>query len=281
MTAEKALVPIEQKQVLFYEDEITAVLVQLENEQEVYIPLRPICEYLGLNWSAQTRRLRRDPVLSKWATFVAVTATNPEEAQKGGNPNMLSLPLDYLNGFLFGVSATRVKPELQERVILYQERCYKVLSEAFQEGRLTSDPTFDDLLANDTPAAQAYKIAAAIMKMARQQILLEAQIGQHASRLDAYEDRLELVESTLGDPGRFVTPDQAMQISQAVKMIAMELSKRSKTNEYGAVYGQLYRQFAVTSYKQLPANQFDKAMDWLTRWYQRITGATGPDEVPF
>lgn len=54
---------------------------------------------------------------------------------------MLCLPLDYLNGFLFGVSATRVRPELQERVILYQERCYKVLSEAFQEGRLTSDPT--------------------------------------------------------------------------------------------------------------------------------------------
>ena len=181
MTDEKALVPIEQKQVLFYDDEITAVLVQLQDEQQVYIPLRPICEYLGLDWSAQTRRIRRDPVLSKWATFVAITATNPEEAQKGGNPNMLCLPLDYLNGFLFGVSATRVRPELQERVILYQERCYKVLSEAFQEGRLTSDPDFDDLLASDTPAAQAYKMAAAIMKMARQQLMLEAQLETHTT----------------------------------------------------------------------------------------------------
>ncbi|MCB0013796.1 MAG: ORF6C domain-containing protein, partial [Anaerolineales bacterium] len=74
---------------------------------------------------------------------------------------------------------------------------------------------------------------------------------------------------------------QAMQISQAVKTVALELGKRTKKNEYGAVYGQLYREFAVTSYKQLPASQFEKAMSWLTNWYKRITGATGPDEVPF
>ena len=92
--AEKALIPLEQKQVLFYDDEVTAVLVQLGDEQQIYIPLRPICEYLGLNWSAQTRRIRRDPVLSKWTRFVAITVTNPGKAQKGGSPNMLCLPLD-------------------------------------------------------------------------------------------------------------------------------------------------------------------------------------------
>lgn len=270
MTDEKALVPIEQKQVLFYDDEITAVLVQLQDEQQVYIPLRPICEYLGLDWSAQTRRIRRDPVLSKWATFVAITATNPEEAQKGGNPNMLCLPLDYLNGFLFGVSATRVRPELQERVILYQERCYKVLSEAFQEGRLTSDPAFDDLLASDTPAAQAYKIAAAIMKMARQQLMLEAQLETHTTQLADHEKRLELVEEQLGDTKRHITPEQAMQISQAVKAVAHELGKRTKRNEYGGVYGELYRRYNINSYKILPKSKFEDALNWLNEWLQSM-----------
>ena len=59
---------------------------------------------------------------------------------------------------------------MRDRVILYQERCYQVLFEAFQEGRLSADPGFDDLLTGDTPAAQAYRMAAAIMKMARQQL---------------------------------------------------------------------------------------------------------------
>lgn len=276
--ADKALVPVEQKQVLFYDDEITAVLVQVDDEQQVYIPLRPICEYLGLDWSAQTRRIRRDPVLSKWATFVAITATNPEEAQKGGNPNMLCLPLDYLNGFLFGVSASRVKADLQERVILYQERCYKVLTEAFQEGRLTADVSFDDLLANDTPAAQAYKIAAAIMKMARQQLMLEAQLETHATRLVDHEQRLEEIESTLGDSGRFVTPDQAMQISQAVKAIAIVYGKQTKKNEFGAVYGELYRREGITSYKQLPGRRFEAVMKWMSDWYRDLTDGAN---VPF
>ena len=268
--AEKALVPIEQKQVLFYDDEVTAVLVQLEDEQQIYIPLRPICEYLGLNWSAQTRRIRRDPVLSKWTRFVAITATNSIEAQKGGNPNMLCLPLDYLNGFLFGISANRVKSELREKVILYQERCYKVLSEAFQEGRLTSDPGFEDLLASDTPAAQAYKMATAIMKMARQQLLLEAKLETHTTKLVDHEQRLEAIEGQLGAPEQLVTPEQAMQISQAVKAVAHELGKRTKRNEYGGVYGELYRRYGINSYKTLPKSKFDDALNWLNEWLQSL-----------
>jgi hypothetical protein len=44
---------------------------------------------------------------------------------------MVCLPLDYIAGFLFGVNADRVKPELRERVILYQRECYRVLADAF------------------------------------------------------------------------------------------------------------------------------------------------------
>lgn len=127
---------------------------------------------------------------------------------------------------------------------------------------------------------EAYRMLQAMVKLARSQILIEARLDSHDNRLDAYEKRLEEVETTLGDPGRLITPDQAMQISQAVKTIATEIEKRTKKNEYGAIYGQLYRQFGITSYKQLPANKFDQAMAWLTNWYRRITGATG-GEPPF
>lgn len=275
MADSSALVPIEQKEVEFYGDGIIAVRIA---DGSIHVPVRPICDLLGVDWAGQRRRINRDTVLSEEMRSVAVTSM---EGERLVTRDMQCLPVDYISGFLFGINADRVKPELKERVVRYQRECYKVLAEAFQEGRLTADPTFDELLVADSPAAQAYKMATAIMQMARQQLLLEAQVNQHTSRLDAYEERLELVESTLGDPGRFVTPDQAMQISQAVKMVAMELGKRTKKNEYGSVYGQLYRQFAVTSYKQLPSSQFEQAMSWLTDWYKRITGATGPDEVPF
>ncbi|KPK04492.1 MAG: hypothetical protein AMJ56_17415 [Anaerolineae bacterium SG8_19] len=151
-----------------------------------------------------------------------------------------------------------------------------MLAEAFREGRLTADPAFDELLASDSPAAQAYKMAAAIMKMARQQILLESKLEIHEVRLDDYAQRLETVEATMGDPDRYISNAQASRISQAVKAVAMEFSKQSGRNEYGGVYGQLYRKFEIASYRELPASKYEDAMSWLSEWYQQLTDSDLP-----
>ena len=270
MSDEKALVPVEQKQVVFYNDEITAVLVDLNGEQEVFVPVRPICEFLGVAWSPQLRRINRDPVLSAEVKGVTVTVT------PGGKQEMICLPLDYVSGFLFGINASRVDEAVRDRLIRYQRECFKVLAEAFQEGRLTADPGLDELLLQDSDAVQAYKLLQAMVKLARNQILIEAQIGKHATKLADHDQRLEEIESTLGDSSRNVTPDQASQISQAVKTVAMKLSKASGRNEYGGVYGELYRKFGITSYKQLPAAKFEQAMNWLNEWREGVDG-----DVPF
>src|SRR5690606_27129899 len=73
-------------------------------------------------------------------------------------------------------------------------------------------------------------------------------------------------------PGRPVTEEQASQIGQAVKAVAIALGKKSGRNEFGGVYGELYRKFGVTSYKMLPAARFDKAMNFLTEWYEEVAG---------
>jgi hypothetical protein len=194
----------------------------------------------------------------------------------GQQVETLCLPLDYLTGWLFGINASRVKEEVRERLIRYQRECYKVLADAFKEGRLTAEPVLDELLNSDSPAALAYKMAQALQIMARQQLLLESRVDRHDNQLDAHDQRLEAIESELGDPGRHITPDQAMQLSQAVKTVAMKLSKASGRNEYGGVYGELYRRFGISSYKQLPAAKFDEAMKWLNEWRESIEG-----ESPF
>ncbi|MCA9979401.1 MAG: ORF6C domain-containing protein [Anaerolineales bacterium] len=274
--SKNALVPIVQKDVAFYEDTVTAVLVNLNDEDHVYVPLRPICDYLGLSYTGQRDRIRRDPVLSEHIQQIRITRSVAE----GSDQEMVCLALKFLPGWLFGISVSRVKEELRDKIIRYQREGYDVLWEAFQENRLTGGAAMADLLKSDTPAAQAYKMAAAIMKMAQQQLLLEAELDSHASKLWDHEKRLEEIEAQLGDSERHITADQAMQVSQAVKTIAMVLGKKTGRNEYGSVYGQLYREFGITSYKQLPAHKFEAAMKWLTAWYQRITGATG-DELPF
>jgi hypothetical protein len=61
-------------------------------------------------------------------------------------------------------------------------------------------------------------------------------------------------------------------------VVAAVSSKQTGRNEFGGVYGELYRKFGITSYKLLPAKKFADPMRWLSDWYSQVTGS---DEVPF
>lgn len=263
MAEQNTLLPIEQRQVDFYGDELTAARMA---DGHVYVSVAQMCGALGIDSQAQGRRIRRQDILAAGFQGVANLAT------PGGRQTAYMLRVDLVPLWLSGIRTSAVSAEVRPKLERFQREAAKVLWEAFQEGRLTAEPTFDALLEQDTPAAQAYKMARAMMELARNQLLLEARLETQDVRLDEHDRRLEMVEATLGDPQRHVTPDQASQISQAVKTVAMKLSLASGRNEYGGVYGELYRKFGITSYKQLPAAKFDAAMRWLNEWRESIEG---------
>jgi hypothetical protein len=195
---------------------------------------------------------------------------------------MICLPLDFVSGFLFGINPSRVKEEIKEKLIQYQLECYRVLNEAFQEGRLTAEVPFSELLNTADPdVVQAYQIAQAVVKLARNQILMEARLSGRLDvqqmQLDDHGQRLELIEATLGDAERYISEKQATDINQAIRSIALVLSKKSGRNEYGACWGEFYRKFGVSKYRHLPAGRYDEAMKWLTEWYSSLTD----EDVPF
>lgn len=127
---------------------------------------------------------------------------------------------------LFGINAERVRDDLRERVIRYQRECYRVLAEAFTEGRLTTDADLFDLLDNEaSEAVQAYKMLQALVKLARNQIVIEARLEKHGQTLEDHGRRLETIEADLHQANRTVTEAQATQISQSVRAIAIVLGK--------------------------------------------------------
>jgi hypothetical protein len=99
-----------------------------------------IRDYSGVPWTAQRQRIKRDPVLAEVLTVVIVTITT-EGATPTQDREMLCLPLEYLNGFLFGMNATRAKEDIRENLIRYQRECYQVLADAFMRpGDMTTTP---------------------------------------------------------------------------------------------------------------------------------------------
>jgi len=91
-------------------------------------------------------------------------------------------------------------------------------------------------------------------------------------RVDLVPLWLAGIEAQLSPPAHAITESQAMQISQAVKAVAIAQGRQTKRNEFGGVYGELYRKFEITSYKLLPASKFDEAMKFLTEWHISLTG---------
>jgi hypothetical protein len=257
--AGNALEPVEQKTVYFYDDEVTAVRL---DDGIVYVPVRPICELLGVAWNAQFERMKRDPVLSTLVTTVRVTRT---EGAREVARELQALPLDFLSGWLFGINANRVKEEeVRERLIRYQKECYKVLAAAF----------VSPAAAPASGLEQVRQMALAIAKMAEEQMEFDSRLGTAETRLTQVGDRLDILEAKLG-PGEAVTDEQASQISQAVKAVAFAMG--GKGQHYQGVYGEMYRKFGVTGYKKIRASAFDDVMVWLTEWYTSLTD----DDVPF
>jgi hypothetical protein len=260
----RALVPIEERQVDFYGDDITAALAEVKGEEQVYVPLKLICEYLGLDWSSQAKRLKRDKVLSQVQLMVIMTTSQ-------GKVGMNCLPLDYLNGWLFGIDAGRVKAELREKVIRYQLDCFKVLAKHFQgEAFITTDR------ADPAPSAALVQIrdmGLAIAQMAEQQMELERNVNRAHSRLDqaalafrALDHRVAGIEKQL-KPTSLITDEQAVEISQAVKALAQQLtSKDSSKNHYQAVFSELYKRFGASSYKNIRADRYGAVLQFLEEW---------------
>ena len=94
---------------------------------EHLVAMKPIVEAIGLQWEAQLKRIKRHPVMSQ-GVFIMNTPSN------GGDQQTTCLPLDMLNGWLFGVDASRVRPQIRDTLIQYQRECYAALAAYWQQG---------------------------------------------------------------------------------------------------------------------------------------------------
>jgi hypothetical protein len=159
---------------------------------------------------------------------------------------------------------------IKERVIRYQRECYRVLADAFQSASIVASAP--------STLVQVREMGLAIVRMAEEQMVFDQRLGAAEEKLivvDELAERVTAVEEKLA-PSAYVTQEQASQISQAVKAVALAQGKKSGRNEFGATYGEVYRKFGITSYKQMPAHQFDQAMKFLTEWHQNIV-----TDIPF
>ena len=265
MDQSKALEVVEQREVVFYDDQLTAIRT---TDGQIYVSIRQMCDALGIGAQAQRQRVERHAVLSNGLKGVSNLLT------PGGVQFAYVLRVDLVPLWLSGIRAKSVKEEVRSKLENFQREAARVLWEAFQRGELTAPIDIDALAAAGDELAEAYQIGRAIMTLARNQIELRQQQQLNTRQLAELDKRIESLETAVSAPVRVISSNQAMQLSQAVKAVAMAMSKETRSNAYGGVYGELYRRYGITSYKSLPASQYDNAMAFLAEWLAQFESDT-------
>ena len=101
-----------------------ATLFAVQMAAGVFVPIGPICDDLGVAAVMQRKRIKADPILNEGGIVVILPSP-------GGAQETFCLRLDLVNGWLFTIDESRVKPGARERVLLYKRECYRVLFDRF------------------------------------------------------------------------------------------------------------------------------------------------------
>ncbi|MFP5513297.1 MAG: phage antirepressor N-terminal domain-containing protein [Alphaproteobacteria bacterium] len=96
------------------------VAVKGNTPAETLVAMKPIVEGMGLDWSSQHAKVMRHPVLSKGIQHIAIPSA-------GGVQETTAIPLNRLSLWLATVHPDKVRADVRDVVIQYQEECADVL----------------------------------------------------------------------------------------------------------------------------------------------------------
>lgn len=102
-----------------------ADIIAFAHDGEIFVPIKPICEAIGIDTESQRDKFLNDEILS--STAVLNTAVDAD----GKEREMFCLPLRYIYEWLFSINPKNVPPEACEAVARYRRECYDVLYEHF------------------------------------------------------------------------------------------------------------------------------------------------------
>jgi len=177
--AEKFPQPSAIEKFKFRDDELDVTRTE---DGDVAVPLRQLCDAIGVDTEAQRQKLKEAP----WATTSIIKAV----AEDGKIREIVCLHRRSIPMWSASISPNKVRPEVRDKLIAYQKECADVLADHFLGKRGASgvmfsqaDPTLLAILRSNTDA---------IAMMQEAQTAAEARILTIVStQLKALESRFD------------------------------------------------------------------------------------------
>lgn len=111
---------------------ITRTIVRVNNvdivvtsDEQRMVPIKPICEALGIDPEGQRQKIESHYLLGPTALLSKVVAADGKERE------MFCIPIGYVFGWLLTINPGNVNEASREGLMKYQTECYRVLLNHF------------------------------------------------------------------------------------------------------------------------------------------------------
>ena len=253
-------------------DQLVAVVLEGDG---VAVPLRLMCEALGVDTEFQVQQLREHPVLSTGLRMVNAVINRRVRS-------VAALIHTHIPYWLATISPALVTEATRPKLIRYQEEILDILSRLFY-----GEPATPPLPVSADPAVAAIQqrldMAIREMRLARE-VLIEEQRRMREQLGETRQDLTDQLGGTRQDLTSLteivtelqevvpIAPHQANYIQRAIKRLAQRAARQrtrtpgypqSEDNLYQLLFGQFKAHFDIPRYDALPMKKYDQALAWL------------------
>src|SRR4028119_1361149 len=239
----------------FEGDNLVAVLLEGEG---VAVPVRAICQALGLDVQSQSDRLRDHEVLAEGLRLVRV----PQGKQLR---SVVALLHRYIPFWLATIVPAQVKEDVRPKLVRYQVELVDLLATLYGGELRTTQPVQTD------PTTQA--IQQQLQEtMVELRLLREAMVvaqQRTAEQITVHDDRIETIEHLLDDLQQqfsgqtTITAQQQEIIKRSIQRLAKRYKQRTGQEMFARLFGQFCIDLGTPKYSLLPAKKYADALTWL------------------
>lgn len=260
------------RELQFDGDRLVAVILDGDG---VAVPVRFVCQALGLDVGSQSERLQEHEVLTKGLRVVRVRQGNQLRP-------LVALLHRYIPFWLATISPSQVREDVRPKLVRYQTELVDILAALYGADLSAAAPTSTD----PTLASLQQTMASALteLRLAREAILaLQQQQAEQDYTLSTQRGHAEIQDRTLAEHqqkiGRIegmmdevleqiahhttITGPQQEVISRSIKRIASRYKRANGQEIFGRLFAQFCMDFGTPKYSLLPAGKYDAALDWL------------------
>jgi hypothetical protein len=199
-----------------------ATLTLIDHHGKPYVAMRPIVEAMGMDWTTQHQKIkaRYGSTVGISPTVGATVTEIVTVAEDGKQRRMTCLPLCKIGGWLMTIHANKVRPELRDTILAYQNECDEALWNYWSKGHATR------------PAASAGESSIRIDAhgqpylgtlpppdpLADPKVRIAINRKAHALSLAAFEHNRDILEAWLRRCGDITDPQAAIERIHALDL---------------------------------------------------------------